>query len=146
MHKTKLAIIALSAILVLSTLTLVLIPAIYHPTYIIKAGKFSQTPTSYVQFEDPDSYVLEAISNPDGAVVHSLDVTMIDELISQQVLENNTRNFQINNDYYQFMIVCVDSFPPRYLSIMHLASQIILPFSIIALITITIIVLIRNKK
>jgi hypothetical protein len=123
-----------------------LVPAVYHPTYIIKAGKLSQSPASYMQLEEPDSYVLEAISNPDGAVVHSLDVTMIDEMISQQVMENDTRNFQINESYYQFMIFCVDCFPPVFLSKMHLASYVILPISIIALITVTIIVLKRNKK
>ena len=86
MSKTKPAIIILAAVMVLSALTLMLVPAVYHPTYIITAGKLSQSPASYMQLEEPDTYVLEAISNPDGAVVHSLDVTMIDEMISQQVI------------------------------------------------------------
>ncbi len=137
----------MTVVLVLSAFALFWVPEKYPPTYIIKAEKLAKTPDSYMPIANPDTYVLEATSNREGVIVHSLDVTMIDELMGQQVMENDTSNFLINNSYYQIMIIVVDAFPPAYLSMMFLASHVTLPASAVALALILIAILVkRNKK
>jgi len=148
LSKIKKIATALVAVIVLSVFILLWVPATYYPTYIIKAGALYHKPDSFMLIENPDVYVSQAISNmPERIFVRSLDVTDIDELISQQMWENKTSNFQINGDYYQIGIVCVDAFPPVFLSYMFLLSHITLPTSVVALTIIAIFVIVkRNKK
>jgi len=54
--------------------------SIYHPTYSIDATKLNDKPSNYFVLDNPDRYVLEAISNQHSNVFDSLDFTQIDEL------------------------------------------------------------------
>ncbi len=146
MYRLKIAVTILALLMILSAFILLWTPQNYQPTYIITAEQLAQKPDSYLQLENPDSYVLQAISNSQGVTLHSLDVTGIDELFDQQMAQNETSNFQINGSYYQIAIICVDAFPPLFLSYMFLASLVILPVSIVALVIMSLFVFAKRKK
>jgi hypothetical protein len=70
----------------------------------IEACNLTDTPEIYFSLENPDSYVLQAISNPQTLVFVNPDNTQIDELIQT----HGTNTIEYNNIYYQIQFLSVD--------------------------------------
>jgi len=74
----------------------------------IKVERLPQKPQSYFQLNEPDSYVLQAISNL-GTMVHVGDwsYTQVDDL----TIQNGVGNFEYNNTYYSVGCLSADPGP-----------------------------------
>jgi hypothetical protein len=133
----------LTLVAVSSAIVLVVIPQLYYPSYIVEAERLSEQPNSYFTLENPDSVVYQAISNPQVSVeIHSLQDTQIDELIDM----HNNSNVQVDDDYYHIGIVCVDRFPPLFISLLYLVSLFTLPLSVVAITIILVRMMRRNSN
>ena len=131
MTRTRIVLILLVIVAVLSAIVLIAIPAIYHPTYTISAERLGQKPDTYFHLENPDNYVSQAISNPQESVImDSLEDTQIDEMIE----EHNTSNVQVNDIYYKIGIVFEDNFPTMFEYSLYCTSLVALPLSVVAII------------
>lgn len=141
--RAKVALIVLTLVAVSSAIALVAVPALYYPSYIVKAERLTQKPDTFFVLENPDPMVSQAISNPQkSAEIRSLEDTQIDELID----ENNNDNVQVNDSYYQIEIVCVDRFPPPFISLLYLVSPVTLPLSLVAIAMILVKIMRQNSS
>jgi len=96
LSKTNLALIFFSLVLVLSTVGIVEMQSIYHSSYVIYASKLNEKPTNYFVLDNPDSYVLEAMSSQNYVHIGSPQDTQLDELI----MTHETSNLEYNGTYY----------------------------------------------
>ena len=98
--------------------------SIYHPTYSIATIKLNYTPERYVLLENPDSYVLEAISNGHSDIFDSYDKTNLDELNLANIAQFGFTDFyyKYNNSYYSIGIAIGDNIPPAGLALLLLAG------------------------
>ena len=128
---TKVVVIMLTIVAVSSAIVLVSVPAIYHPTYLVRAESLSQQPDTYFVLETPDAVVSQAVATPQESVtINSLEDTNLDELTN----EHNTSNVLVNDSYYQIRIAIGDKFPSPFVTMLYLASIGALPFSFAAII------------
>ncbi len=94
--KTKLAFV-LFVIILVSTLSAVFyMQSYYHSSYVIYASKLSEKPTHYFVLENPDVYLLEAMSSQNFVTIGSPEDTQIDDLLTALA----TSYFEYNDDYY----------------------------------------------
>ncbi len=94
--KTKLAFV-LFVITLVSTLSAVFyMQSYYHSSYVIYASKLSEKPTHYFVLENPDAYLLEAMSSQNFVTIGSPEDTQIDDLLTALA----TSYFEYNGDYY----------------------------------------------
>jgi hypothetical protein len=70
----------------------------------IEAHSLNGTPEKYFKLDNPDSYVLKAISTPQKLVFVNLDNTQIEEMI--QI--HDTNNIEYNENYYEINVLSVD--------------------------------------
>jgi len=70
----------------------------------IEAHVLLGTPEKYFSLDNPDFYLLEAISNPEKLVFVNLDDTQIDEMIQT----NGINNIEYKNNYYEIQLLSVD--------------------------------------
>ena len=70
----------------------------------LEARKLTDIPETYFSLDNPDSYVLQAASNPNELVFVSPDNTQIDEIIQT----HGTNNMEYNNTYYEIQFLSVD--------------------------------------
>lgn len=70
--------------------------SIYHSSYVIYASKLSEKPSNYFILDNPDSYVLEAMSSQNYVHIESPQDTQLNELI----LAHETSNLDYNGTYY----------------------------------------------
>lgn len=142
---TKMALIALTILALLSATALIVIPTQHYGFYFVKAESLSQQPDSYFALENPDAVVSQAISNTQESVtVSSLEDTQLDEMID----EHNTNNVQVNDSYYEIRIGVGDRFPVIE-PMLYLMSLFTLPLSLTAIAIITLLKVRRqnsNKK
>jgi hypothetical protein len=140
---TKLVLIVLTILAISSATVLIAVPAIYHPTHLVRAERLSQQPDTYFVLENPDAAVVQAIANPQESVtINSLEDTQLDELTN----EHNTGNVLVNDRYYQIRIAIGDKFPPPFVTMLYLTSIGALPFSLAAIIVILIKAVKQNLK
>jgi hypothetical protein len=139
---TKLVLIVLTILAISSATVLIAVPAIYHPTYLVKAESLSQQPETYFVLENPDAVVSQALATPQESVTtRSLKDTHLDELTN----EHNTSNFLVNDSYYQIRIAIGDKFPSPFVTMLYLTSIGALPLSLVA-ITVLILKLVRQNS
>jgi hypothetical protein len=96
LSKTNLALVFFSLTLVLSMVGMIEMQSIYHSSYVIYASKLNEKPTNYFVLDNPDSYVLEAISSQNYVHINSPQDTQLNELI----LAHETSNLEYNGTYY----------------------------------------------
>jgi len=70
--------------------------SIYHQSYIIYVSKLGETPSRYFVLENPDVYVLKAMSSQDYVNIGSPEDTQIDDLIRAK----ETSYLEYNGTYY----------------------------------------------
>ena len=127
---TTLVLILFTLTLILSIAGIFVIVSIFHPTYAVYATKLNDKPSSYFIFNNPDKYVLEAISNEHSSTFNSLDYTQIDELTNNY----GTNNIEYNSKYYSTAMLYGDKFPPFMLP-QALLAGIIISITAIAIIS-----------
>ena len=94
--KTKLAFV-LFIITLVSTLSAVFyMQSYYHSSYIIYASKLSEKPAHYFVLENPDVYVLEAMSSQNFVTIGSPEDTLLDDLLTAK----GTSYLEYNGNYY----------------------------------------------
>jgi hypothetical protein len=133
---TTLVLILFTLTLILSIAGIFVIVSIFHPTYAVYATKLNDKPSSYFIFNNPDKYVLEAISNEHSSFFNSLDYTQIDELTD----DYGTNNIEYNSTYYAIGMICGDKFPPFML------PQILFAGVVVSVTAIAIICLSKTAK
>src|SRR4030067_1128000 len=74
--------------------------------YALEAYRLTDKPDKYFLLENPDSYVLESISNPQTLVFVNPDNTQIDGMIQTY----GTNNIEYNGNYYEIQTLYAD--PP----------------------------------
>jgi hypothetical protein len=126
LSKTNLALVFFTLVLVLSVCGLVEMQSIYHPSYAVYADKLGEKPSNYFVLENPDRYIIEAISSQSYVYIGSPEDTQIDELITAHGISN----VEYNSTYYQVGFLFGDNFPPAYLPLMLLAGILISASSI----------------
>jgi hypothetical protein len=93
---TKLA-LAVFIITLVSTLSVVVyMQSYYHSSYVIYASKLNEKPAHCFVLENPDTYLLEAITTQDFVTIGSPEDTQIDDLLTALA----TSYFEYNGDYY----------------------------------------------
>lgn len=96
LSKTKLA-LAVLIITLVSTLSAVFyMQSYYHSSYIIYASKLSEKPAHYFVWENPDAYVLKAMSSQNFVTIGSPEDTLLDDLLTAK----GTSYLEYNGNYY----------------------------------------------
>ena len=109
--KRKIRIFYLGVAIVLSVLTLIDLLALSLPQRfgygpLLLAERLTTRPIQYISLTNPDSYTLQAISNPGKEVfVDSWDNTQFDEMV--QIYETN--NAEFNGYYYEIHLLIGDA-------------------------------------
>ncbi|MGD0645939.1 MAG: hypothetical protein ABSA75_13615 [Candidatus Bathyarchaeia archaeon] len=93
---TNLALVFFTLTLVLSTVGMIEIQSIYHSSYVIYVSKLSEKPNNYFVLENPDRYVLEAMSTQNYVHIGSPQETQLDELLSA----HRGSSLEYNGTYY----------------------------------------------
>jgi hypothetical protein len=94
--KTKLAFV-LFVITLVSTLSAVFyMQSYYHSSYTIYASKLSEKPAHYFVLENPDVYLLEAMSSQNFVTIGSPEDTLLDDLLTAK----GTSYLEYNGNYY----------------------------------------------
>ena len=121
LSKTNFALLFFTLMLLMSIIGMFMMVSIYHPTYAVYATKLGDKPSNYFVLDNPDKYVLEAMSNQHSSTFNSLDYTQIDELTENY----GTHNIEYNGTKYAIGILYGDKFPPFMLPQGLLAGIII---------------------
>jgi len=136
--------------LVLFTLTFILsayalndILTRYGETYGVDATKLNEKPETYFPLDNPDSYVLEAISNPNKTVIIGKEIF---SGIYEMQQTYGTKNIEFSNNYYEIQLIVGDNFPPYQQFWLSLISMIFSGISIIAIFSYKIISKLGSKK
>ena len=78
--------------------------------YSITALKLNDRPDSYFSLNNPDDYILEAITNGRSSLFNSLDLTQFDELYDELLGQGGFINIEYQSNYYRIGAVVADSF------------------------------------
>ena len=116
--KTNILLAVFTLTLALSVYETIMLPSVYLPSYAIIATKIDYKPSNYFVLNNPDKYVLEAISNQQSSVFRSLDETQIDELTGNYL----TNKVEYKGTYYEISIIFGDNFLPFMLPQILLAG------------------------
>jgi len=81
--------------------------------YLISAHKLNDKPENYFVLNNPDDYILQAITNGHSSVFKSLDPTKFDELHDEHG-QRGFINIEYHSNYYKVGLVAVDSFLSGY--------------------------------
>ena len=103
--------------------------SIYHSSYIIYASKLSEKPNYYFALENPDAYLLKAISSQDYVSIGSPEDTQIDDLIRAK----ETSYFEYNGTYYGAGFGFETKYPPAIPFLLILAGAVVSASSIVAI-------------
>ena len=110
--ETKIPIFFFVVAIVLSMLTIVDLLTLSYPEYFgygpsLLAEKLIEKPDKYIPLANPDSYLLQAISNPGKDVfIGSWENTQFDEMVETY----GTSNIEFNGIYYEIHLLSVDVF------------------------------------
>jgi len=143
LSRTNFALVLLALVFVLSAYSLNDISIRYGPVYGVDATKLDEKPGTYFPLANPDSYILEAISNPNKTVI-------VDSEVSSRIYEMQqtygTKNIEYNNNYYEIQLVVGDRFPPPQQVLLGLISMFFSGVSIIVIFSYKIIPKLRSNK
>ena len=142
LSKTNLALIFFSLMLVLSTVGMVEMQSIYHSSYVIYASKLNGKPTNYFVLDNPDSYVLEAMSSQNYVHIGSPQDTQLDELI----MTHETSNLEYNGTYYSVGCLFNTNPAPSILTVEVLLGIVVSASSIAAIASLKTINHLKNKR
>jgi hypothetical protein len=142
LSKIDFAVIFFASLLVVSICGLIVMQSLYRPSYIISATKLNEKPAEYFVLDNPDRYVLEAMTSQSYVVIASPDDTQIDELISA----HGNGNLEYNSSYYQAGFLIGDNTPPYGLPILILTGIAISIIAIVLLIFFKTAMHIKNRK
>jgi hypothetical protein len=70
----------------------------------LEAYKLQDKPEQYFVLDNPDQYVMKALSYPNSVVFIDLDKTQIDDIIQSR----GTNNFVFEGSYYKIQFLSVD--------------------------------------
>lgn len=90
------ALVFFTLMLILSVGGMIELQSVYHSSYTIYASKLSDKPSSYYVLENPDKYVLEAMSTQNSVHIGSPQDTQLNELVWNQ----HVSNLEYNGTYY----------------------------------------------
>jgi hypothetical protein len=107
-----------------------LIRGTYWPLYGIEAHVLTQKPDKFIQLDNPDPVISQAISNPEKHFMVKQDETQIVSLIR----EHGTSNIAVNGSYYEIGVVFIDTGPPTHLAAIYPISCGVLTIAVISLI------------
>ena len=107
--KSKLSVIMIGLVFVLSAFSLLYIFSEFGPVYFIEATKLDEEPEKYFLLNNPDFYDIQPIFN--SRIGIEIDVDVFSEIMEMQ---NNfgTKNVKYFNNYYEIQMVLGDKFPP----------------------------------
>jgi len=96
LSETNLALIFFILMLVVSIGGMIELQSVYHSSYTIYASKLSEKPSNYYVIENPDKYVLEAMSTQNYVNIGSPQDTQLNELVWSQ----HVSYLEYNGTYY----------------------------------------------
>jgi hypothetical protein len=96
LSETHFALIFFTLTLCISVYGIIEMQSIYHQSYTIYVSKLSEMPSHYFVLENPDAYVLKAMSSQDYVNIGSPEDTQIDDLIRAK----ETSYLEYNGTYY----------------------------------------------
>ncbi len=102
--------IAFTLMLTVSAIGLTITIIYFGSGYSISAHKLNDKPENYFVLNNPDDYILEAITNGHSSVFKSLDITQFDELYDQLSGRSGFINIEYHSSYYKIGLVAVDDF------------------------------------
>ena len=107
--KSKLSIIIIALVFVLSAFSLLYIFSEFGPVYFIEATKLDEEPEKYFLLNNPEFYGIQRIFN--SSIGIEIDEDVISEIMEMQ---NNfgTKNVKYSNNYYEIQLLLGDKFPP----------------------------------
>ena len=126
LSRTNAALVFFTLTIVFSTVGMIEMQSIYRPSYVIYASKLSEKPSYYFVLENPDGYVLEAMSNQNYVYIGSPQDTQLDELISA----HETSNLEYNGTYYSVGCLFEDKPAPAILTVEVLLGMVVSASSI----------------
>ena len=139
--ETKLALIFFTLTLAVSAYGIIEMQSIYHSAYIIYASKLSEKPNYYFALENPDAYLLKAMSSQDYVNIGSPEDTQIDDLIRAE----ETSYFEYNHTYYGAGFGFDTKYPPPIPFLLILAGTVISASAIAIVASMKTVAQIRNK-
>ncbi|HVO36661.1 MAG TPA: hypothetical protein VMT01_00635 [Candidatus Acidoferrum sp.] len=115
--------------------------SIYRQSYVIYVSKVSETPNHYFVLENPDVYVLKAISSQDYVNIQSPEDTKIDDLIRTE----ETSYLKYNGTYYVAGCFFENASPPAVPLFLITAGTVLSALSIIITATLKTVPQTRNR-
>jgi hypothetical protein len=143
LSRINVTLVLFTLVFVLSAYTLNDILTHYGATYGVDATKLDEKPETYFPLDNPDSYVLEAISNPNKTVIISKQIF---SGIYEMQQTYGTKNIEFSNNYYEIQLIVGDRFPPYQQFWPSLISMVFSGISIIAIFSYKIISKLRSNK
>jgi len=129
LSETHFALIFFTLTLFVSLYGIIAMQSIYHSSYIIYASQLSKKPNYYFVLENPDVYVLKAMSSQDYVIIGSPEDTQIDDLIRAK----ETSYFEYNGTYYGAGFGFETKYPPAIPFLLILAGAVVSASSIVAI-------------
>lgn len=141
LSETNLALVFFTLMLVVSIGGMIEMQSIYHSSYVIYASKLNEKPDNYFVWENPDSYVLEAISTQNYVHIGSPQDTQLDELIS-----THGSIIEYNGDYYSIGCLFDHNPVPAILTVESLLGIVVSALSIAIVASLKVVNHHKNKR
>jgi len=140
LSETHFALVFFTLTLCISVYGISEMQSIYHPSYTIYVSKLSETPSRYFVLENPDVYVLRAMSSQDYVNIGSPEDTQIDDLIRAK----ETSYLEYNGTYYVVGCLFEDKPPPAVPFLLISIGAVVSASSIVVIASSKIATQIRN--
>jgi len=122
--------IAVAAVLSVTTTVGFVGPFFRLSGMTLVAEKLTEKPDVYILLTEPDSYVLQAISNlGDQVVVGASENSEFDEMVET----HGTNNVEINGNYYQIQVYSKDFFLWGVLFLLSLAGWVVFGIAVLVI-------------
>jgi hypothetical protein len=131
LSKTKLASVLFIITLVSVLSAVIYMQSYYHSSYTIYASKLNEKPTHYFVLENPDVYVLEAMSSQNPVTIGSPEDTQIDDLLTAK----GTSYLEYNGNYYGAGFMFETKTSPVYLFLIIFALTAVPALSVVAVVS-----------
>jgi hypothetical protein len=141
LSETKLVLIFFTLTLAISVYGIIEMQSISHSSYIIYASKVSEKPNYYFVLENPDAYLLKAMSSQDYVNIGSPEDTQIDDLIRTK----ETSYFEYNGTYYGAGFGFETKYPPAIPFLLILTGAVVSASSIVVIASLKTVAQIRNR-
>jgi hypothetical protein len=127
LSERRFAFLFFSLALFISIFGIIVMQSVYHSSYTIYASRLIEKPSRYFVLENPDVYVLKAMSSQDFVSIGSPEDTQIDDLINSK----ETSYFEYNGTYYGAGFNFETKYPPTIPFLLVLAGAIISASSLV---------------